>query len=921
MSVVRRFLFSVCIALFIFAPVLAKPDSAAAYQGTLTPTPCGSVGGPACPTDEPPTSTSTPFPIAGPPTSTATPFDLRLPIPSEANPYQTPPPPFGALPTYTPTPTVVFAAPDVKLPDLEVYAIEVTQGIQDLENRMPLVTHRGTVIRVYTRTDGGTLTGVRGAIEAYRDGQLLPGGPIFASNGPITSRASGPDRLVVDDTLNFFVPNSWREGTVTYRVYVYSVHPNWPYWYEPSAANNYFQVTVEYEQKISLNVVFSTMHLHKFDENGIDFNQFADYVWDANAARLAAYIMQFYPVTDLIPISDSFPVIWPKDHPALGHAKDWTLVENKDASAMLSRIQWTRDNSGWLTNEFWYGMISPDLPWYWTIPPKDGGGTFTAWGMSNGTVAMGKMFNTWDADFPWFLHGEATLAHEGGHNYGLLHYSCTGTEQLGGSVGFYPYPAPNCSLAEIDPEGFYGYVWYYHVWDHMSAPIVISNDPAAGPPNQAFPLMGYQGPQYSDPYTYCVLLDYFGVDCSPSQLGIPEASTGQVAGLGWLPPSRAELRLPVYLQSVPEYLLVDGVIDLANDDATFDHVLRTTDVEDSALDSAMRREAHRHGHAHHAETEFNLSLEAADGTVLFTLPLVNFGISTHVPPPNYPFTELVPFADGTYFIRIRQGDFIRDERIVSANAPVVALLTQNEGGPLVAPVEIRWQASDADGDPLTYMLQYSPDGGESWQLLESDIVETAVRLTDLALLPGSDNGFFRVTVMDGVNTGSALNAAPFSVPNNPPSVSIVSPSPQTNVETNGLVHFLGSAYDMEDRGVAPEAMVWTSDRDGQLGTGTSFELTTLSPGLHKVTLTATDSQGLEASTFTFVTVDGGVVRPVPDEAEIAMVVDILAGNEPAPPPADGASEPDAAAGVDTIWFVLAAVALLGGLLLYFRSRK
>lgn len=41
--------------------------------------------------------------------------------------------------------------------------------------------------------------------------------------------------------------------------------------------------------------------------------------------------------------------------------------------------------------------------------------------------------------------------------------------------------------------------------------------------------------------------------------------------------------------------------------------------------------------------------------------------------------------------------------------------------------------------------------------------------------------------------------------------------------------------------------MWTSSIDGQIGKGTSFETTTLSPGNHAITLTATDSDGATGS--------------------------------------------------------------------------
>ncbi len=34
-----------------------------------------------------------------------------------------------------------------------------------------------------------------------------------------------------------------------------------------------------------------------------------------------------------------------------------------------------------------------------------------------------------------------------------------------------------------------------------------------------------------------------------------------------------------------------------------------------------------------------------------------------------------------------------------------------------APWSLRWTAADADGDPLSFMVLYSDDGGETWSVL------------------------------------------------------------------------------------------------------------------------------------------------------------------------------------------------------------
>ena len=78
---------------------------------------------------------------------------------------------------------------------------------------------------------------------------------------------------------------------------------------------------------------------------------------------------------------------------------------------------------------------------------------------------------------------------------------------------------PDCQLGEIDPEGFYGFDVYYELFG-LDEPAVISPDPASPAASRAFPLMGYKGPKWTDPYHWCRMLEHYGVACHPNLVGI-----------------------------------------------------------------------------------------------------------------------------------------------------------------------------------------------------------------------------------------------------------------------------------------------------------------------------------------------------------------------------------------------------------------
>ncbi len=88
--------------------------------------------------------------------------------------------------------------------------------------------------------------------------------------------------------------------------------------------------------------------------------------------------------------------------------------------------------------------------------------------------------------------------------------------------------------------------------------------------------------------------------------------------------------------------------------------------------------------------------------------------------------------------------------------------------------------------------------------------------------------------------------------NNPPTVSKLSPADGSTFDSGATISFAGTASDTED-GDLTDSLVWTSDIDGQIGTGGSFS-TTLSDGNHTITASVTDSGGKTGSASIGITV-------------------------------------------------------------------
>jgi len=94
-----------------------------------------------------------------------------------------------------------------------------------------------------------------------------------------------------------------------------------------------------------------------------------------------------------------------------------------------------------------------------------------------------------------------------------------------------------------------------------------------------------------------------------------------------------------------------------------------------------------------------------------------------------------------------------------------------------------------------------------------------------------------------------------------PVVEIDAPAADAKFAVGALLAFSGSAVDSEGAALTGEALVWTSDLDGQIGTGVGFSSTELSPGDHVVTLTAKDGEGLEGEQTVSIVVEAAEGPP------------------------------------------------------------
>lgn len=86
--------------------------------------------------------------------------------------------------------------------------------------------------------------------------------------------------------------------------------------------------------------------------------------------------------------------------------------------------------------------------------------------------------------------------------------------------------------------------------------------------------------------------------------------------------------------------------------------------------------------------------------------------------------------------------------------------------------------------------------------------------------------------------------------NTRPTATIVQPLDQAKFKAGELITFHGQGSDTEDGRLSGANLVWTSNRDQQIGTGESFSSNTLTTGVHTLSLVAWDSQGIPSTPAT-----------------------------------------------------------------------
>jgi YVTN family beta-propeller protein len=706
--------------------------------------------------------------------------------------------------------------------DAQVTGIEVTQGIQDLANSVNLVAGRRTFVRVHVDTDSpttpiatATLFGVRlrctaTVCESVLLGSLMPAN----SPSPWIFVKAIPQRRKENDGFLFELPWSWTEGEPVQLYALLHTDP-WPpsNVCQPNAPSR----TVGFDDPTTLRLQFIRLG---YTVNGANVSATV-----AEQNQSESWIRRAYPLTELLSGPD-----WQMYFAGLGSRVDRSAEECQDMDEADRSLCAQR----YITPRLAMAGVLGGIPGgadgaYGLLPQYSGGACMGSPGTTPPCFTRGACctagVGAGPSDDPDYA------AHEIGHLLGR-HHPVPGADICGheGVDAAYPYVFSMIHPIPYDQAtGFAG----FDIGDPALGIARMPISTLSGP----YDVMGYCPPRWISDYTYRSLyaaihgLQASGVTglSRPGRPGgarapLAAAKTASAAAHGdWL----------MVFGTVTPGLPVPASLEVRR----VDSVARVPPIVPGGMSIRLIGPGGATLADHPFTPEPLPDAAAGEGAT----PAVGFGL-------------VVPFAAGTAEVRIvdlAAGGAVLASRAVSAGAPSVANVSVSGAPePVTGAVTVQWTAADPDGDPLTFDVLFTRDGGASVQPLALAVSGTSLEV-GTAALPGGD-AQLRVMASDGVLTGYA-DSAPFTLAPKPPRPQIVSPGEGTTVVSGQLVNLDGRATDAQDGVIGEAGLAW-SIPGRALGAGPRLSITDLPTGLNRVTLTATNSFGLSATTSVLVVV-------------------------------------------------------------------
>ena len=209
------------------------------------------------------------------------------------------------------------------------------------------------------------------------------------------------------------------------------------------------------------------------------------------------------------------------------------------------------------------------------------------------------------------------------------------------------------------------------------------------------------------------------------------------------------------------------------------------------------------------------------------------------------------------------------------------------------PTALITSPSDGSTFPSSSSIRFTGTGldGEDGQLSGNSLVWTSSINGQIGIgspLDASLSVGDHVITLKAKDSGGAFDTASINVSVNSPTpfnsrpvASISAPAGNVTFLTSDSITFTGSAFDAQDGQLSGDALVWTSNIDGQIGIGGSFSAS-LSAGNQIISLLATDSQGDIGTATVTITVNEAPTNEaptasinIPDDVFVYLTTDTI----------------------------------------------
>jgi len=567
------------------------------------------------------------------------------------------------------------------LQDLKLIGLEVNQSIQNWQNSVPLIEGKPTVVRAHIRNEGSGSAKVKGIrLKGTRNGMPLTGSPLEAENkATFLAPSDTSDKDIITarrskwrKSLNFTIRNDqWLKETVTLRLIGDGLQCE-----GVPAVSESCEIEVDFQPVPELSVKF--YRVKWYDLSGEPHQPSKEEIGD-----IAESLTAMYPTENVN--FETAELLAPQSPVSAG---GFSLLSVNDQIETMRILDLA---SGASSNRLYYGVVAD----------ADVAGLALSVG---GNVASGN-------DSP------TTVAHELGHLLDRPH--AVNAEDNGRAVfppgmkkGYcgskaytdeeFPYSEVfgGEEIAAIGPSGVDSEMWGY---DSSSMEIVVY--PYTGE------LMSYCNPRWVSEYTYENIKSSIANQFASGNVNIVSETAGSL--------SSASEPGSVSMNQAQDYTLIRGRVEVS-DSLVGESVEFLPFVSFSASQAVADSLAPKPG---------DYTLQAIDEQGV-TVEEVSFG-------PNLGVTEeisksasfSVPVSNESNISEVKvryEGEGKASGNVIgttaaSLNPPDITVESPNGGENLGGDqTTVKWSASDPDSDSLSYVVQYSQNGGNTWSTINAD---------------------------------------------------------------------------------------------------------------------------------------------------------------------------------------------------------